>query len=183
LLVPFLAFLLVVAVVYGVWAAGRPAPSAASTASATTASAPVLNEARVAELTAKVQANPKDVTALRGLTDEYYSVGDYGKAAQWQTKVVELQPNDVTSRLVLGAALANSGDSAQAEAQWTKVTQLDPKQAEAWYNLGVLHFSATPSQDDKARAEWAKVVEIDPNSELAKNVTSHLNRVGVATTK
>lgn len=182
LLVPFLAVLLVVAVVYGVWAAGRPATStgaAGSVAGSTaSASAPQLDQARVKELTAKVAADPKDVSSLRGLADEYYAVGDYAKAAQWQTKVVDLQPNDVPSRLVLGAALANSGDAAKAEAQWVKVTQLDPRQAEAWYNLGILHFSADPPQDAKARAEWAKVVEIDPSSDLAKNVSSHLGRLG-----
>lgn len=180
-LVPLLALLLVVGVVYGVYVAGKPAAPAA-TGATTAPAAPQLDEGRVKELAAKVQADPKDVTSLRGLTDEYYAVGDYAKAAQWQAKVVDLQPNDVSSRLVLGASLANAGDAAKAEEQWVKVTQLDPKQAEAWYNLGILHFSADPAQDAKARAEWAKVVEIDPNSNLAKNVTSHLSRLSTATT-
>lgn len=179
---PLLALLLVTGIVYGVWASGRPAAPAAANSTAAATATPTLDAARVADLTAKVQANPKDVASLRGLTDEYYAVGQYAKAAEWQTKVVDLQPKDVSSRLVLGAALANAGDAAKAEAQWVTVTQLDPKQAEAWYNLGILHFSADPPQEARAREEWVKVVAIDPNSDLAKNVSTHLNRLGTATT-
>ncbi|WP_116115426.1 tetratricopeptide repeat protein [Austwickia chelonae] len=176
-LVPVLVLMLIVGVVYGVYQAGRPVNTAASPAKPTSSVRPV-DESKVKELTEKTKTDPKDVASLRSLTDQYYGAGEFAKAAEWQQKVVDIQPADISSRLVLAACLANSGDAARAETEWTKVIELDPKQVEAYYNLGVLHFSATPPDVEKARAEWAKVVEIDPNSPLAKNVSSHMNRMG-----
>lgn len=177
-LVPVLALLLVVGVVYGVWASGRPAtPAASSTPTSSTTRQPV-DEAKVKELTAKVEANPKDVVALRGLTDQYYAAGEFAKAVEWQAKVVQVQPEDISSRLVLAASHANAGDPTKAEQEWRKVIELDPKQTEAYYNLGILYFSANPPDVARAKAEWAKVVELDPNSTLAKNVSNHMNRMG-----
>ncbi|GAB78813.1 Tetratricopeptide repeat-containing protein [Austwickia chelonae] len=176
-LVPVLVLMLIVGVVYGVYQAGRPVSNTASPAKPTSSVRPV-DESKVKELTEKTKADPKDVTALRGLTDQYYGAGEFAKAAEWQQKVVDIQPADISSRLVLAACLANSGDATRAETEWTKVIELDPTQVEAYYNLGVLHFSANPPDVEKARAEWAKVVELDPNSPLAKNVSSHMNRMG-----
>ncbi|MBW3084823.1 hypothetical protein KEM60_01012 [Austwickia sp. TVS 96-490-7B] len=179
LLAPALALLLAVGVIYGVYQAGRPDTPAHSAAPGAPATVQV-DQAKVKELTDKVNADPRDVASLRALTDQYYGAGEYAKAAEWQHKVVELQPKDVSSRLVLAASLANSGDAARAEKEWTTVTEMDPKSAEAYYNLGVLHFSANPPDVEKAKAEWRKVVEIDPDSKLAKNVSSHMDRMGPA---
>ena len=162
-------------VVYGVYQSGDHTKLPGLSANATeSASAQPVDKAKVATLMQKLDANPKDVDSLRALGDMYFQATDYKAAASWQQKIVDIDPKDVTARLALGAADFNAGDNANAEKQWLAVVALDPKQAEAHYDLGFLYLSASPPDMAKVKSEWTKVVEIDPNSDIAKNVSTHL---------
>ena len=174
---PIALMLVVAGLVYGVYRAGAETPPNSGTnASATAApTAQPLDEAKVAELMSKLQANPKDVETLRSLGDVYFQASDYKTAATWQQKILDINPNDINARLALGVALFNTGDTAGAEQHWLKVVELDPKQAEAHYDLGFLYLSKNPPDNAKAKAAWEEVIRIDPNSELAKTVSTHMD--------
>lgn len=180
--------LLTVAVVIGVYFMGgggqdsgaqSATPGAGASASAPDMGAtPVpVDQAKVDEFEAKVKANPKDVSSMREIANIYFGAADFTNAAVWQNKVLEVTPSDTEARLALGAAKFNSGDMVEAEKQWREVLRLDAKNAEAHYNLGFLHLSATPPQIDKAEAEWRKVAELAPGSDIAKTATAHLDRL------
>ncbi len=83
---------IVMVAVFGFNAGGTNAGSisASSTpASNAAASAPALDQAAVAALMVKIQANPKDADALMSLGDEYYKTGDFTTAGDWFAKVTE----------------------------------------------------------------------------------------------
>lgn len=174
-LIPVVLILAVAAVVFGVYQLGdRGVPPVSPNASSSTQP---LDQAKVADLMQKLSANPKDVQTLGALGDLYFQAGDYKTAASWQQKIVDIDSKHVNARLALGAALFNMGDGAAAEKQWLEVVAIDPKHAEAHYDLGFLYLSKNPPDMVKVKAEWAKVVEIDPNSELAKTVSAHVQRL------
>ena len=155
---------------------GKPSvPEMTAAAQDTTQSQPVLDQAKLAELTKKVETNPKDVASLQGIADVYFNAQDWSNAKVFAQKVLDVDPKNEQGYISLGAAAYNSGDNATAETTWKKGIELFPESAELHYDLGFLYM--TTSRMDLMKAEWAKVVEIDPNSELAKTVQSQVGAV------
>jgi len=154
-------------------AGGSPAPSAA-------ASAPVLDQAAVAGLMVKIQANPKDADSLMALGDAYYKTGDYKTAGDWYAKVTAIEPTNVRGFLALGATAFNQGDAATAETAWKQVLTLDEKNVEAHYDLGFLYLNRQPADMVGVQREWSRVVALAPDSNIAKTVKAHLDALASA---
>jgi tetratricopeptide (TPR) repeat protein len=144
---------------------GTPAPGSSAVA---------VDPAKVAALMAKLQANPKDLAALRDLGNLYYDVRDFASAAGWMEKIIAIDPKDEEALLALGAAKFNLGDLDGAEATWLRIVAINPKNAEAHYDLGFIYFSKTPPDMARVREEWNKVIAIDPTSDIAKTAATHL---------
>lgn len=140
------------------------------------ATQPPLDQAKVDGLTKKIAAEPTNTTAMKELANEYSRAGHYRKASETQARIVELEPDNVDALLALGVAHFNMDDLPTAEKHWNEVLKKDPKNVGAYYDLGFLYFAKNPPELDKAEAAWQKLVEIAPDSELAKNVESHLAR-------
>lgn len=173
---PLAVTLVVVAIVFGVYKIGGdeggPAPKepeAAQTQNLTPA-----DQAQVAQLVEKVNANPKDVASLIRLGDIYFKVGDYAAAGGWMNQAVTIDPRNVKALLGLGAAQFNLNGIADAQRQWLRVIEIDPKNVEAYYDLGFLYLSKKPPDMAAAKKAWRKVVALDPDSEIAKSVATHL---------
>ena len=152
---------------------GSPAPSAA-------ASVPVLDQAAVAALMVKIQANAKDADSLMALGDEYYKTGDYKTAGDWYAKVTAIEPTNVRGFLALGATAFNLGDATTAETAWKQVLTLDEKNVEAHYDLGFLYLNAQPPDMAGVQREWSRVVALAPDSDIAKTVKAHLDALASA---
>jgi tetratricopeptide (TPR) repeat protein len=175
--------LLVAAVVAGVYFLGQtpavPGMDGAPTGQETAApaaqpkSVPV-DKAKVAALTKKITANPKDKASLQSIGDLYFGAADYKNASVWVRKVLVVDPKDKMALISLGAAQFNDGNSAEAKKQWLVAAKLYPNEAEVHYNLGFLYMSQTPPDSKNMQAEWKKVVDIDPSSQLAKTVSAHI---------
>ncbi len=157
----------------GIGAAGSPAPAASATT-------PVLDQAAVAALMVKIQANPKDADSLMALGDQYYQTGDFKTAGDWYTKVTAVEPTVARGFLALGAAAFNQGDSATALTAWTKVLSIDETNVEAHYDLGFLYLNQQPPDLVGVQREWTRVVALDPNSDIAKTVKAHLDALASA---
>jgi cytochrome c-type biogenesis protein CcmH/NrfG len=169
----------VVVVVVGVYRMGGGS-GASETAQAPVSDTPAVGQVdkeRVAELTRKIAANPKDVASFIRLGDLYFQAGDYASTADWMGRAVKLRPADVTARLALGAAWFNLGKPKDAEKQWRRTVTIDPKNVEARYDLGFLYLSANPPDMARVRAEWGKVIELAPRSQVAKTVAAHLEQI------
>lgn len=177
LLIAVLAAVLVV----GVYQFGDRSQSVAQpTSLGTPAATPPLDQTKVAELTAKVAANPADAEAIKTLGELYHAAGDDAAALPWRQQLVELRPADVDARLSLGVAQFNTDDLPGAETSWLKAVALDAKSAQAHFNLGFLYLGTTPPDMAKVQQHWAKVIELEPTSELASIVSAHLQRLSSA---
>lgn len=181
--------LLGVAVVIGVGMIGRdPAPSAQAlpsghpsvAASATAQATPAVDEAAVAALKQKLDADPDDAATLYELGNLYSLAGDAASATLWHGKAVSVRPDDTDTLLAYGVDLFNLGDLAGAITQWTRVTELRPTDADAWYNLGWAYLQSDPPDAAKADEAWGRVVELAPDSDLADTVRNHLPGAGKA---
>lgn len=174
-----IAVLVTIGVVVGVYWMGKPSVPEMTAAQDTTQSQPVLDKAKLAELTKKVEANPKDVASLQGIADLYFNAQDWANAKVWSQKVIDTDAKNQQGYVSLGAAAYNAGDTKTAEATWKKGVALFPKNAELHYDLGFLYM--TTGRSAEMKAEWDQVVAIDPNSELAKTVQSQVGAVAKPT--
>ena len=167
--------------VIGINLGGGGAPGDAPGSSAVAqASAPAIDEAKVADLMAKLQANPNDTATLLALANEFYAGEAYDTAATWLDKVLALEPENIDALLARGAVSFNLGDLASAETTWNKVVAIDPKNVEVHYDLGFMYLNlATPDLAGVQR-EWNTVIELDPSSQLAQTVRSHLDSLAAS---
>jgi len=145
---------------------GSPAPEAAAS--------PGVDQARVAVLMQKIQADPKDIKSLQSLADLYYQVSDFQSAGTFLEKILAIEPKNLTALLALGAAQFNQGNAVDAEKQWRAVLVIDPRSVEAHYDLGFMFLSKNPPDMANVKLEWGKVIELDPKSNVAKTVATHL---------
>jgi tetratricopeptide (TPR) repeat protein len=149
-------------------------PAAANVAQATP-TAPAVDEAKVADLMAKYQANPKDTATLMALGDEFYMGGQFETAGTWLDKLLAIEPENVTALLARGAAYYNLNDVANAETTWKKVIAIEPDNVEVHYDLGFLYLNQATPDYAGVQAEWGKVVQLDPGSKVAQTVQAHLD--------
>lgn len=171
--------LVVVGIVFGVYKIGgdKSEPASKKPEAAQTQSLTPADRARVAQLTEKVNANPKDVASLIRLGDIYFKVGDYATAGGWMNQAVKIDPKNVKALLALGAAQFNLNGTADAQRQWLRVIAIDPKNVEAYYDLGFLFLSKDPPDMARVKKMWSKVVKLDPGSAVAQTVSDHLKKL------
>ena len=105
--------------------AGQPAP-------------PPVNRARLAQLQAAVETNPRDFDSLIELGFLNFEQQNFEQAVLWYTKALEVQPADVAVRTDLGTALYNVGKTDEAVAEFRKSLEYDPSHPQALFNLGVV---------------------------------------------
>jgi cytochrome c-type biogenesis protein CcmH/NrfG len=134
----------------------------------------------VAELLAKLQANPGDEATLQALGDEYFTAADFTTAATYYDRILAQDPTNVTAMLARGAVAYNVGDADQAGRLWHSVVALDAKNVEAHYDLGFLCLNQPTPDWACVEREWGTVVRLDPGSELARTVQSHLDALRAA---
>jgi tetratricopeptide (TPR) repeat protein len=178
------AVIAIAAVALGANAIVNPATSngapAASQVAAATSGAPAVDQAKVADLMAKFQANPEDTQTLLALADEFYAGGQFETSATWLDKLLAIDPEHIQGLLARGAVYFNLVDLPSAESTWKKVAVLEPDNVEVHYDLGFLYLNQPSPNWAGVQEEWSKVIELDPTSSLAKTVKSHLESLAGA---
>lgn len=174
------AAVVVVAGVYQLGAASASPSASQPPASAQPQPSAGIDQARVSDLMAKVQADPTDSESMMQLGDIFYVAGDFGAAATWFGKAYEVDATDSEAQLALGAALFNAGDMDGAEAAWIAVVDREPDNLEAHYDLGFLYLNREPPDMAGVQREWSKVVELAPDSDVAQTVKAHLDALASA---
>lgn len=134
-----------------------------------------LDQKKVAALMQNITANPKDFKSYMALADMYFQTGDYKNTAVFTSKALEIKPTDVTALVADGAANFNAGSTAIAIKDWKTAIKLDPKNVEAHYDLGFAYLSGSKPNLAAVQTEWETVVRLAPNSDIAKNVKTHLS--------
>jgi len=146
---------------------GTPAPEASP-------SGPVIDQAQVAALMQKLQANPSDTATLLALGNLYYNGADYATAGTFFDKLIAIDPKNVQALLGRGATAYNVGDRTVAEKDWRAAIAADPKNVDAHYYLGFMYLDSASPDLAQVKAEWNKVIELAPGTSLATTVQQHL---------
>ena len=139
-----------------------------------------IDQARVDELKAQIDADPSNAAARQQLAELYLDAALYQDAIEQLDQVLQITPDDLDALLAIGVAEFNLSQDEQAEQHWLRATQVAPAQAEPWYNLGFLYMAQTPPDYDKVEQAWGRVIELDPDSELAATARAHLERARAA---
>jgi tetratricopeptide (TPR) repeat protein len=150
-------------------------PSASGAVAQATPTAPAIDQAKIAALMVKLQANPKDLATLLALGDEYYAGEQYTQAASFYDQLLAIDPKNVQGLLARGAVYFNANDLANAEKTWQQVAVIEPNNQEVHYDLGFLYMNQPTPNWAGVQTEWYAVVRIDPTSQLAKTVQQHLD--------
>ena len=140
-----------------------------------------LNKERIAQLTAAVEEDPKNLEALFELGESYFLAGEWQSTIDWFSRLVAIEPNNVHALTDIGTSNYNLGFAEEAKAAWLKALEFDPKDAQVHYNLGFLYANSEPQDMAAAIEEWQTVVELAPDSNLAQTVQVHLEGLSDST--
>ena len=126
-----------------------------------------LDQAKLADLTKKVAANPKDVASLQSIADLYFNANDWTNAKAVRPEGARRRREERAGPRQPRSRRLQRGDNATAEKTWKAGIALHPENAELRYDLGFLYM--TTGRMDLMKTEWAKVVEIDPEQRAGQD--------------
>ncbi len=118
---------------------------------------------RIAELEAKVTANPKDAASLDDLTELYLASRDLNGAMRSNARALEADPNDIDATVFRAVLRAFIGRRDQAVTDLNAVLAAHPDQLRALVYMGLLSMQTDPA---KAVEMLEKATKQDPSPEL-----------------
>jgi cytochrome c-type biogenesis protein CcmH/NrfG len=123
---------------------------------------PPVDMARVQQLQAAIQANPRDFDALRELGNINFDQRNYKEATSWYSKALAVQPNNLDVRTDMATTMFYSEDFDGSLSEFKKILEIEPGRPQALFNIGVayLHGKNDPTS---ALASWEKLVALNPN--------------------
>jgi tetratricopeptide (TPR) repeat protein len=111
------------------------------------------------DLALAVQQHPDDLAALRLRGAVYADTGQFARAVEDFSKVLDREP-DLTVRQARGVALAAQGDHARAIGDFTRVLDRNPLARVARAARALSYFRTR--QYEPAIADWTRLLEADP---------------------
>jgi tetratricopeptide (TPR) repeat protein len=140
--------------------AAAPAQTAAA---APEAQAPPLDEARVQQLKATIDGDPRNAGAHAQLGNVYFDAQRFPDAIAAYEQSLKINPNDPNVSTDLGVSYFYTNRTDEALAQFEQSLKMDPKHTKTLLNKGIV--LAFGKEDLRAAAdEWKKVVELAPDS-------------------
>lgn len=169
---------------------GTPAESTSSAPSTAPASSPnlgsslppsVLNaaptqglDAEVKPLLARLETNPKDISALTALGNAYFDASQWSTAIGYYTRSLNEFPKNPDVRTDMGIAYFYSGDADRALKEFDQALKDDPRHVQTLFNVGVVKKEG--KHDLKgAIAAWESLLKINPQYQDRAKVESMLN--------
>ena len=134
---------------------------------------PPLDLARVEQLQAAIQANPRDFDALREMGNIHFDQRNYKEATGWYSKALAVQPGHLEVRTDMATTLFYSEDFDGSLAEFKKILAVQPGHPQALFNIGVayLHGKNDPKN---ALESWEKLVALNPNYPQASLVREQI---------
>jgi cytochrome c-type biogenesis protein CcmH/NrfG len=170
---------------------GTPPESSSTTApSSAPASVPVLGsslppsvlnaapaqplDAQVKPLLARLETNPKDISALTELGNIYFDASQWSTAIGYYTRSLNEFPKNPDVRTDMGIAYFYSGDPDRALKEFDQALKDDPRHVQTLFNVGVVKKEG--KHDPKgAIAAWESLLKINPQYMDRAKVESMLN--------
>jgi cytochrome c-type biogenesis protein CcmH/NrfG len=132
-----------------------------------------LLDAEVKPLLARLETNPKDVSALTELGNIYFDASQWSSAIGYYTRVLNESPRNPDVRTDMGIAYYYSGDSDRALKEFDQALKDDPRHAQTLFNVGVVKMNGK-SDPRGAIAAWESLLKIDPGYQDRPKVESML---------
>jgi cytochrome c-type biogenesis protein CcmH/NrfG len=155
----------------------QSAPSANQPAGGRTA--PVLDQGRVDQLTAAINTDPKNTTAIVQLANVYFDAERFTDAIGWYEKALALDPKDADVSTDLGVSYYYTNRTEEALKRFEASLAINPKHTKTLLNKGIV--LAFGKEDLKgAAAEWQKVVDLAPGTPEGEAAKRALEGVAAA---
>lgn len=90
----------------------------------------------------------------------YYGEGEFQKAVEEYTAILELEPRNTEAYGNRGLAYAQLGEIALAIEDFSRLIEIDPEDAKAYYNRGIRY--AQLEDFDRAIADYDRCIELAP---------------------
>lgn len=159
--------------------AGDPLGQAPAPAAATQTQAPPLDEARVQQLKATIEGDPRNAGAHAQLGNVYFDAQRFADAIAAYEQSLNINPNDPNVSTDLGVSYYYTNRPDDALAQFDRSLKIDPKHTKTLLNKGIV--LAFGKEDLRAAAdEWKKVVELAPDSPEGQAARDALEGVAAA---
>lgn len=131
-------------------------------------------DAETRPLLARVQANPKDVSALTELGNISFDSSRWQDAIGYYTRVLNETPHNPDVRTDMGISYYYSGDADRALREFDQALKDDPRHVQTLFNVGVVKLNG--KNDAKgAIAAWESLLKIDPAYKDRAKVESMLS--------
>jgi cytochrome c-type biogenesis protein CcmH/NrfG len=160
---------------------GTPAESSTATSTASLpppqiASSPAqMLSTQTQPLLARLQTNPKDVSALIELGNIYFDASQWPDAIGYYTRALNVTPANPDVRTDMGIAYYYSGDADRALKEFDHALKDDPQHAQTLFNVGVVKMNG--KNDAKgAIAAWELLLKVDPTYKDRANVETMLGQ-------
>ena len=123
----------------------------------------------------RLQANPKDVEALKQLGNIYYDGQAYPQAIEYYTKALEITPNNPDVITDLGTAYWYTGNADKAIEEYQKSLAIRPNYPNTLLNLGVVKWQGKKDPQG-AVVVWEQLLKTNPNFEQKEQVQMLIER-------
>jgi tetratricopeptide (TPR) repeat protein len=141
--------------------------------------APALDQARVDQLTATINGDPKNTTAIVQLANVYFDAERFTDAIGWYEKALALDPKNADVSTDLGVSYYYTNRTDEALQRFERSLEIDPKHTKTLLNKGIV--LAFGKEDLKAAAaEWQKVVDLAPGTPEGEAARRALEGVAAA---
>ena len=153
--------------------------SAPQAAAAPQSQAPPLDEARVQQLKAAIEADPKNAATHAQLGNTFFDAQRFADAIVAYEQSLKINPNDPDVSTDLGVSYYYTNRPDEALVQFDRSLAIDPRHTKTLLNKGIV--LAFGKEDLRAAAdEWKKVVELAPDSPEGEAARRALEGVAAA---
>lgn len=133
---------------------------------------------RIQALETSLRSSPGDIGTLTQLGNEYFDTGQYGKAIDTYTQVLDKTPDNTNVRTDLGISYFYLGMTNQAIQQYKKALEVEPNKPQTLYNLGIAYVDLSPPDTEGAIAAWQKVIQTNPGTPDATKAQEMIDKYG-----
>ena len=130
----------------------------------------------LADLRARLKANPSDLAALVALSDMYFDAGKFDQAIGFYTRALALDPTNPDVRTDYATALHQTGHDIDALNQLDTVLATRPKFLQALYNRAVV-LRAIGLRTDAAAA-FKAFIAAAPNDPRVSDARTNIQDLG-----
>lgn len=132
----------------------------------------------VSQLMQRLEQDPEDTSALRGLGQAFMRMQAWSEAQRFWNRLLGLEPDNVQARQQLSMSLFRQEKYAAAEEELRHILNSEPNNAYVLFNLGILHTYYLENEE-QGRSYFQQVLDAPgAEPELKEQAKEHLKKNG-----